>query len=197
MTTSSKATPTSSSSKSNITVHVLSLTSICDAHVRLSTGGSLLPKTTKTIGILVGFAKPRGDGDNGGGKSESGGEMTYTLMDTLEATFIEDSNGKPTSKLDLNALNEKVRLYKGVYSEQALLGWYYVTDNSAKSSSMDHQTLSSDGDEQDLYNITTHNEIQSICNVPALFLHLNSSTHHSQKKHFLSKLLLHHPHRSR
>lgn len=90
-------------------LHPLAIIGISDHHTRVSVGGSALPSSSPTIGLLFGYQQNR-------------------IISIIDAEEVETSSN--TSALDdkqKNHIRTKIELHQKVFPTHEVVGWYKVS----------------------------------------------------------------------
>lgn len=81
------------------------IASVCDHYTRHSQGGYVVQSASPVIGLLFG--------------AES--NSIISICDTSEAVYTFDGNNVT---LNHSTIRKKIELWKGVFTQQQLVGWY-------------------------------------------------------------------------
>jgi len=125
---SSSSSSSSPSPSKSIRLHPLTIIGISDHHTRISMGGSELPRTNPTIGLLFGHTSTSTitSTSNGG----NGTAETVSVVHIIDAEEVETSLDPSTlTDSQLTHIRTKIELHQKVFPTHEVVGWYTARGN--------------------------------------------------------------------
>jgi COP9 signalosome complex subunit 6 len=100
----------------------LAIIGISDHHTRISCGGSALPPSSPTIGLLFGQQS----------SSSSGSSISISIIDAEEVGIYQEESLmlNPTTREQMQHVQTKIELHQKVFPMHQVVGWYRVVDNN-------------------------------------------------------------------
>ena len=109
----------------NLRVHPLAIIGISDHYTRVSTGGSVLPRTAATVGLLFGQTESR---------SSSHSKAISTTIVIIDAEEVETSADPSTlTDVQMTHIKTKIELHQKVFPQHEVVGWYKITKGNVDS----------------------------------------------------------------
>jgi len=139
--------------ETTLKLHPLAIIGISDHYTRVSMGGSALPSTAATIGLLFGQTEDThivgsnsgnrdgsdgdcdGDGD-GHDRDPNGAASTRTAITIIDAEEVETSSSADADECTLTDqqmahIRTKIELHQKVFPQHQVVGWYRITSAAA------------------------------------------------------------------
>jgi hypothetical protein len=99
----------------------LAIIGISDHHTRITCGGSALPQSSPTIGLLFGQQSSSGSGS-----------ISISIIDAEEVGIYQEESLmlNPTTREQMQHVQTKIELHQKVFPMHQVVGWYRVVDNN-------------------------------------------------------------------
>lgn len=110
-----------------IKLHPLAIIGISDHHTRITCGGSALPSTSPTIGLLF------GQQSSSSSSSSVPGSVTISIIDAEEVGMLICTSSSSSGILtedEMHHIQTKIELHQKVFPMHQVVGWYRVVDNT-------------------------------------------------------------------
>ena len=144
------------SQEKTLKLHPLAIIGISDHYTRISTGGSVLPPTSATIGLLFGH------------KETFSNECIITIIDAEEVETSPDPSTSTLTALQMTHIQTKIELHQKVFPQHQVVGWYKVIQGTTTNEE-------EDGALPTPHDINIHNGWMREFNPQPVFLLMDSS----------------------